>query len=135
MDKRIADFTGGRTISSCVSRQGLAHSNDYKAVWACLQQQFAPVGNELKWQFKIQNRVQKVGESLLEYSGDVRRMTYPYWPSTQRQELLRNQFIQGVRSPTVQLLLMKEVPKTLDEALQLACLQETVESVQKQHTN
>ena len=59
---------------------------------------------------KIQNRVQKVGESLLEYSGDLRRMAdkaYPSWPHTQRQELLRNQFIQGVRSPTVQLLLMK----------------------------
>ena len=46
-----------------VSRQGLAYSNDYKAVCACLQQHFAPVGNELEWQFKIQNRVQKVGES------------------------------------------------------------------------
>eukprot|EP00731_Ephydatia_muelleri_P009846 Em0005g432a len=42
-----------------VSRQGLACSNDYKAVCACLQQHFAPVGNELEWQFKIQNRVQK----------------------------------------------------------------------------
>ena len=118
-----------------VSRQGLACSNDYKAVCACLQQHFAPVGNELEWQFKIQNRVQKVGESLLEYSGDLRRMAdkaYPSWPHTQRQELLRNQFIQGVRSPTVQLLLMKEVPKTLDEALKLACRQETVESAQKQ---
>ncbi|KAL5516149.1 hypothetical protein EMCRGX_G001420 [Ephydatia muelleri] len=118
-----------------VSRQGLAYSNDYKAVCACLQQHFAPVGNELEWQFKIQNRVQKVGESLLEYSGDLKRMAdkaYPSWPHTQRQELLRNQFIQGVRSPTVQLLLMKEVPKTLDEALKLACRLETVESAQKQ---
>eukprot|EP00731_Ephydatia_muelleri_P013103 Em0007g413a len=118
-----------------ISRQGLVCSNDYKAVCACLQQHFAPVGNELEWQFKIQNRVQKVGESLLEYSGDLRRMAdkvYPSWPHTQRQELLRNQFIQGVRSPTVQLLLMKEVPKTLDEALKLACRQETVESAQKQ---
>ena len=33
---------------------------------------------------------------------------------------------------TVQLLLMKEVPKTLDDSLKLACQQETVESVQKQ---
>ena len=31
-----------------VSRQGLAQSNDYKAVCACLQQQFAQVGNELE---------------------------------------------------------------------------------------
>ena len=57
---------------------------------------------------------------------------YPSWPAAQRQELLRNQFIQLVRSPTVQLLLMKEVPKTLDDALKLACRQETVESAQKQ---
>ena len=30
------------------------------------------------------------------------------------------------------MLLMKEVPKTLDDALKLACRQETVESAQKQ---
>ena len=114
-----------------LSRHRPANSNDYKAVCACLQQHFAPFGNELEWQFKFQSRVQKVGESLLEYSGDLRRMAdkvYPSWPHTQR----KSQFIQGVRSPTVQLLLMKEVPKTLDEALKLACGQETAESAEKQ---
>ena len=85
-----------------VSRQGLAHSNDYKTVCACLQQHFAPVGNELEWQLKIQNRVQGWRVSF---------GIYLSWPHTQRQELLCNQFIQGVRSLTltVQLLLMKEV--------------------------
>ena len=43
----------------------------------------------------------------------------------------RNHFIQGVRSPTVQLKLMREMPATLVEALQLATQQETVETAQK----
>ena len=30
---------------------GLDQSKNYEAVCACLQQQFAPAGNELKWQF------------------------------------------------------------------------------------
>ena len=93
----------------------------------------AAVGNELEWQFKIQNRVQKVGDSLLEYSGDLRMMAdkaFPSWPAAQRQELLRNQFIQGVRSSTVQLHAAHErSPKTQDDALKLAC---RVESAQKQ---
>ena len=49
----------------------------------------------------------------------------------QLQDLLRNQFIQGVLSSSVQLALMKEEPKTLDDALKLACKHEMVETAQK----
>ena len=46
-------------------------------------------------------------------------------------ELVRDQFIRGIRSSTVQLRLMRERPKTLNEALQLAGQYQGVEESQK----
>ena len=46
-------------------------------------------------------------------------------------ELVRGQFIRGIRSSTVQLRLMRERPKTLNEALQLAGQYQGVEESQK----
>ena len=45
---------------------------------------------------------------------------YPGWSNDQLLQLVRDQFVQGLRSSTVQLRLMKEMPDTLDEALKLA---------------
>ena len=56
---------------------------------------------------------------------------YPGWSNDQRLQLVRDQFVQGLRSSTVQLRLMKEMPDTLDEALKLAIQQESVEAAQK----
>ena len=117
-----------------VSRQGLENSADYGTVRDCLRQYYAPAGSEMEWQFKLQSRIQKPGESLCEFSGALRVLAdkpYPRWPPEQRAELLRNQFIQGVRSPSIQLRLMKDVPATLDDALRIASQQETVETAQK----
>ena len=44
---------------------------------------------------------------------------------------IRDQFIRGIRSSTVQLRLMRERPKTLNEALQLAGQYQGVEESQK----
>ena len=70
----------------------------------------------------------------MEFCGALRGMAdkaFPAWPAEQLQDLLRNQFIQGVLSSSVQLALMKEEPKTLDDALKLACKHEMVEIAQK----
>ena len=78
--------------------------------------------------------MQKLGEQLVEFAGALRALAdkaYPTWPDEQIKELLRNQFIQGLRSSSVQLELMKEKPSTLDEALQLANWQESIEAAQK----
>ena len=56
---------------------------------------------------------------------------YPTWSVEQRQEILRGQFIQGIRSSSVQLWSMREMPRTIDEALRIANQQETVEIAQK----
>ena len=117
-----------------VSQLGLLGSTDYKQVRDCLQQRFAPKGNELEWQFRLQSRNQKPNEPLVEFAGELRMLAdkaYPGWSGKQRQEVVRNQFMQGVTSPSIQLQLMREMPATLDQALDLARRLESVELAQK----
>ena len=75
-----------------ICQQGLVNSTDYKAVIKCLQIQYAPEGNELEWQFKLQSRIQQPGEQLVEFAGALRVLAdraYPKWPAEQIKELLR----------------------------------------------
>ena len=117
-----------------VTQQGLIDSTDYEAVISCLRTRYAPEGNELEWQFKLQSRVQKPGELLVEFSGALRVLAdkaYPKWPTEQVKELLRNQFVHGIRSSSIQLELMKNLPGTMDGALQKATQLELVEAAQR----
>ena len=88
-----------------VAQLGLLESTNYKTVVETLRQQFSPKGNELEWQHRLQTRTQRSAEQLVEYAGALRVLAdkaYPSWSPEQRQEVLRNQFIQGVLSPSVQ---------------------------------
>ena len=117
-----------------VTQQGLIDSTDYAAVFSCLHTWYAPEGNELQWQFKLQSRVQKLGEQFVEFTGALRVLadkTYPRWPAEQVKKLLRNQFVHGICSSSIQLELMKNLPGTMDEALQKATQQELVEAAQR----
>ena len=114
-----------------VSELGL---EDYETIRDTLRQRYSPEGNELQWQYSLQCRSQKPGESLVDFAGALRVLAdkaYPNWVPKQRLEVVRNQFIQGVSSPSVQLHLMREMPATPDKALQLALQLESVESAQK----
>ena len=76
----------------------------------------------------------KPGEPLSEFVGELRMLVdkaYPDWEPKQRLEMARNQFIQGVASASIQLVLMREKPKTVEEALELAQRQLAVETAQK----
>ena len=55
---------------------------------------------------------------------------YPSWPAEERLELVRNQFIHGILSPSIQLKLLQQNLDTLDAAVELACRLESVESAQ-----
>ena len=57
---------------------------------------------------------------------------YPKWPAKQVKELPRNQFVHGIHSSSIQFKLMKELPATIDEALQNATRWELVEVAQRQ---
>ena len=117
-----------------VSQHGLLEIDDFHAVTECLRQHYAPGGNELEWQFKLQTRTQKPGEQLADFAGALRMLAdkaYPKWSAEQRQEILKSQFIQGIRSSSIQLWLMRDIPGTLEETLRIASQQETVEMAQK----
>ena len=76
-----------------VSQQDLVACTDYKVVIKCLEDFYAPVGNELEWQRRFQGRTQKPQEQLLEFVGALRVLAdraYPKWSAEQRKELLRN---------------------------------------------
>jgi len=106
-----------------VTQLGLVDSDDYSYLKEQLQKHYAPKGDDLEWQYRLQNRRQKSGEPLSEFVGELRMMTdkaYPEWEPKQRLEIARNQFIQGIESPSIQLVLMREKPKTLEDALALA---------------
>ena len=55
---------------------------------------------------------------------------YPSWPAEERLELVRNQFIHGIPSSSIQLKLLQQNLDTLDAAVELACRLESVESAQ-----
>ncbi len=63
------------------------------------------------------------------------KRTFPGWTDAQRQELARNQFIQGVLSPTIQLRLMREMPASLEAALEEAGKLESIERLQRVKTS
>ena len=117
-----------------VSQMGLVGSAEYAAVKECLRLRYGQRGTELEWQFKLQGRVQESGESLAEFAGSLRFLAskaFPGWTDAQRQELARNQFIQGVLSPSIQLRLMREMPASLETALEEAGKLESIEAAQK----
>ena len=113
-----------------VVQNELSESTDYAAVLDCLQCRYGHEGTELEWQVKLQARVQQQDESLLEYIGELRMLAswaFPGWSEEQRDVLIRNQFIQGVLFYPIQVQLMKEMPKTVKNAVALACRLEAVE--------
>ena len=80
---------------------------------------------------KLQCRVQRPGESLLDFVGELRLIAFPDWSNGQIEELVRNQFIQGLVSPTVQMQLMKDMPHSINDAVELARKLETAEQAQR----
>ena len=117
-----------------VSYLSLADSDDYASVKKRLSERFAPEGNEIEWQQRLQSRSQERGEALEDFAGELRRLAekaYPDLNSEQRERFVRNQFIQGLLSSTAQLVLLKEMPQTVDDALRLAKKQHTVEEAQR----
>ena len=67
---------------------------------------------------------------MVEYIGELRMLAsraFSGWSEEQRDVLIRNQFIQGVSSSSIQVQLIKEMPKTVKDAVALARRLEAVE--------
>ena len=115
-------------------QNGLVESKDYSSVCECLTLKVRQDWHGLVWQMKLQCRVQRPGESLLDFAGELRMIAtkaLPDWSNGQLEELVRNQFIQGLVSPTVQMQLMKDMPHSINDAVELARKLETAEQAQR----
>ena len=69
-----------------VTQLGLVNSDDYDGLKDQLQKHYAPKGDDLEWQYRLQNRRQKPGEPLSEFVGELRMMTdkaYSDWAPKQ----------------------------------------------------
>ena len=91
-------------------------------------------GVELEWQRKLHTAQQKSAESLTEFAARLRMLadrSFPSWKPIDRLEMVRNQFINGVLSSTIQLKLLQEQPPALDDAVTLATQLEAVELAQR----
>ena len=117
-----------------VSQLGLVTTDDNKAIKEELKQQFAPVGNQVEWQYQLQTHRQRAREIWAVFAGELQILAdrdYPNWEPTQCPQMAKNEFVQEIRSPTTQLALMKEKPSSFEKALELAQAQEAVETAQK----
>ena len=122
MDKGTACTVGGWTIQNSEPAWSPVFNDS-------LQQKFAPTGNKPEWQFRLQNHNQRPSEPLVEFPIELRMLAdkaYPTWTAEQHQEVVSNQFIQGVKFQVV-----REMPATLDQAQELAHGLKSVELAQK----
>ena len=110
-----------------ITQLGLVNSDEYDHLKKQLQKHYAPKGDDLEWQHRLQTCCQKPGEPLSEFVEELRTLAdkaYPDWGAKQH-------LVQGVASASIQLVLMRENPKTVEEALQIAQRQLAVEMAQR----
>lgn len=90
---------------------------------------------EINWNgnlsYRVEYRSQDSSLLICRSSHSLADKAYPKWPAEQVKEVLRNQFIHGLRSSSIQLELMKKMPGSMDEVLQISNQQELVEMAQK----
>ena len=118
-----------------VSQLGLLTSDSYETVRSELRKQYSPVADETEWQFHLQSRRQKSGETLAEFAGELRMLAdraYPDWKVEQRMEMVKNQFVQGVHFSSMHPACTNEgEAEVVGTALELAQTHEVVETAQK----
>ena len=105
-----------------ITQLGLVNSDEYDHLKGQLQKHYAPKGDDLEWQHQLQTRCQKPGKTLSEFVGELHTLAdkaYPDWAPKQRLEI------------SIQLVLMWEKPKAVEEALELTQWQLAVETAQR----
>ena len=63
-----------------VCQLGLDDTTDFNAVRRHLEQQYAPIGLEREWQYKLQHCQQKRQQSLTEFAAELRMLVDKAYP-------------------------------------------------------
>ncbi|KAL5488641.1 hypothetical protein EMCRGX_G017617 [Ephydatia muelleri] len=97
-----------------------------RAVCECLTLKYGKTGMGLEWQMKLQRRVQR-RESLLDFAGELRMIASKVFLDWSNG----NWFVINLVSPIVQMQLMKDMPRSINDAVELARKLETAEQAQR----
>ena len=95
---------------------------DYTQLMSALEGRFAPTTSQFELRFRLRRRIQQ-GESFDDFAGTLTRQgnrALPDLTPKARSEIIRDQFIEGLRDSYIQERLFQECPDTLDEAFKTA---------------
>ena len=114
-----------RVLSEIPSGQ----KEDFAILSEFLARRFNPPNRETAFRFELQQREKLAKESLMEYGGEVLRLTekaYPNFPPEAIDQIATDQFVKGLPDPEQKKYVDLENLESLDEAVSLA-LQSFVE--------
>ena len=96
---------------------------DYGQLTTALKKRFSPTTSPFELRFHLRRRRQKDGETFDAYAEALARQAVEAFPDLTekaRQEVVRDQFIEGLFDERVQERLLQEAPETMQDALKLA---------------
>ena len=97
--------------------------NGYSDLKAALKKRFSPTTCKFELRFQLRRRIQQEGESFDDFADALTRQgsrALPDIESKARSEIIRDQFIEGIRDSYIQERLLQDAPSTLEEALKTA---------------
>ena len=93
--------------------------NDYSQLMAALKECFAPTTCQFELHFRLRCRIQQ-GESFDDFAGALTKQGNRALAPKAHSEIIRDQFIEGIRDNYIQERLLQDGPDTLEEALKMA---------------
>ena len=96
---------------------------DYTQLKAAMKDRFALTTSPFEQWFNLRRCRQKDGETFDNYANELSRLAvkaYPDLIAKTRQEVVRDQFIEGLQDDYIQERLLQEAPEYVEEALKLA---------------
>ena len=96
---------------------------DYSELKTAMKNRFSPTTSPFELRFNLRRRRQKDGETFDNFAEELSRLAikaYPELVAKTRQEVTRDQFIEGLRDEYIQERLLQVAPKDIDAALELA---------------
>lgn len=131
-DAQKAQFLAVRLRGSAQRFYGTlpaARRANWQHVCADMAQRFAPAANVRMFKTQFQTRRRQPGEDLAKVADDLRRLVvraYPQMPDHDREELVRDQFVEALTPVLLRLRLQENPPATVQAALETALYLERI---------
>ena len=106
----------------------LPKEKDFKTLSDLLSKHFNPKPLVIAERFQFHKRDMKVGETVLQYIAELRKLASYCKFDANLNDSLRDRFVCGLRYENIQKRLLSESELTLDKAIELAIAMETAAS-------